>query len=311
MTDDFAIVAEGLTKQYRGAFWRLLPKPALDHLNLQVPRGIVFGFLGPNGAGKTTTIRCLMDLIRPSSGSAHVLGIPCGNVAVRERIGYLPDNPAFSPHLTARQFLILCAKLLKIPRDQRDGRIESVLASVQMSEHAGRYLKEFSRGMIQRVGIAQALLNKPELLILDEPLVGLDPHGRKDLLEIVREQRKLGTCIFFCSHILSDVEKLCDRVGILSGGKLLCSGTLDELLGGKGAELLIPPGNDATAKELMVEADETHHLPDGSWRLDYLSEESASKLRQRELPDGVTVRSRKESLEELFFRTTKEGPRNE
>jgi ABC-2 type transport system ATP-binding protein len=305
--DDAAILVEGLTKHYRGPFWRQRPVPALDHLNLAVPRGMVFGFLGPNGAGKTTTIRCLMDLIRPTAGHAWVLGEPCGDVAVRARIGYLPDNPAFSPHLTAYQFLSLCGKLLRLPPDLRRTRIQEVLEAVGMTEKAHQAIRGYSRGMVQRVGIAQALLNHPELLVLDEPLVGLDPHGRKDLLEIVRQQRSKGTCVFFCSHILSDVEKLCDRVGILRKGQLLATGSLDELLGGKGTELVLPPGHDALARELLLEAEESHHDATGSWRLAFGAAMPPERLRERQLPEGAIVRTRRESLEELFFRLTKEG----
>lgn len=309
--DDLAIRTEGLTKYYRGTFWKLSSEPALANLDLQVPRGVVFGFLGPNGAGKTTTIRCLMDLIRPSEGNAWVLGANSGDVQIRERIGYLPDNPSFSQHLSAVQFLNLCGKLLRIPSDQRRIRISEVLDAVDMAEHGGKPLRSFSRGMIQRIGIAQALLNRPDLLILDEPLVGLDPHGRKDLLEIVSQQKEKGTCIFFCSHILSDVEKLCDRVGILNKGRLLCSGPLQEMLGAKGIEIVVPPDQIELAKELMPEAAETHHDEHGAWRLIFEPGETTERLKERSLPAGVELKPRKETLEELFFRLTRGGKRHE
>ncbi len=304
--DDHAIVTEELSKQYRGALWRLRPEAALKSLSLSVPRGVVFGFLGPNGAGKTTTIRCLMDLIRPSSGNAWVLGAPSGDVAIRQRVGYLPDNPMFSPHLTAMQFLKLCARLLKVPGDQRRSRIESALKEVDMMESASRPLREFSRGMIQRIGIAQTLLNEPDLLILDEPLVGLDPHGRKDLLEIVRRQKQRGACIFFCSHILSDVEKLCDQVGILFKGRLLCSGPLTELLGAKGMNVLVPAKEESLARELMLDAEDSHREADGSWQLSFTSESKVKRLQERSWPEGVLLQPRREGLEELFFRLTKQ-----
>ncbi len=299
-----AILTEGLTKQYRRWIGGKT-KPALSNLNLDVPRGIVFGFLGHNGAGKTTTIRCLMDLIRPTGGKAYVLGEPIGQVRIRAKIGYLPDNPAFSPHLTANQFLNLCSKLLRIPTESRGQRIGDVLKEVSMVEHARRPLKEFSRGMIQRIGIAQALLNDPELLILDEPLVGLDPHGRKDLLDIVRRRKEMGTCIFFCSHILSDVEKLCDQVGILSQGELKMAGPLAELLTATGLDVCIPPSQEELAKELMMKADGSTHNDTDGWVLSFKKEENIKELRARELPSGVSLKDQKESLEDLFFRLTK------
>ena len=309
--DDLAIRTEGLSKQYRGPFFRLRPQAAIDQIDLRVPRGVVFGFLGPNGAGKTTTIRCLMDLIRPTGGRAWVLGTPCGDVAIRQRIGYLPDNPAFSPHLTAWRFLGLCAKLLRIASDQRRERIREALEVVSMSEHAHQRLGEFSRGMIQRIGIAQAILNRPDLLILDEPLVGLDPHGRKDLLDIVLQQKKRGACVFFCSHILSDVEKLCDQVGILSRGKLLCAGSLDDLLGAKGMQVTIPAAHEALARELTLQADDTHHLDGGGWRLTFANGQRAEALQERSWPEDVQVQPFREGLEECFFRLTRQDSRHD
>ncbi len=305
MDDNLAIRTEGLTKHYRGSFWRLRPEPAIADLDLLVPRSTVFGFLGPNGAGKTTTIRCLMDLIRPTKGKAWVLSKPCGDIKVREKVGYLPDTPAFGSHLTAGQFLNICARLLKIPKADRGNRVEEVLHIVRMTEHRNQDLNGFSRGMLQRVGVAQALLNKPELLILDEPLVGLDPEGRKELLQILRERKEEGVCVFFCSHILHDVENLCDRIGILSRGRLKLSGPLSKLLSSNGCNVTVPAAQEEFAKELLSEADGSRRGKDGQWILEFEDEARADEIQDRELPDGVTVEGRRESLEDLFFRMTR------
>lgn len=301
--DDLAIRIEGMTKYYKRSFFRLNDYASLDDLNLSIPRGKVFGFLGPNGAGKTTTIRCLMDLIRPSSGRAWVLGKPCGDVAIRERMGYLPDSPSFASYLTARQFVMLCARLLKIPKTQRKQRVDEVLELVRMSEHANERLGGFSRGMIQRIGIAQSILNHPDLLILDEPLVGLDPEGRKELLEIVREQKRRGVCVFFCSHILSDVERICDSIGILCRGKLVCTGPLNEMLAPKGLRLDIPISEETLIKELLMEADDSHKREDGGWSLAFHEGPKCQRLMERQFPESVHLNPIRESLEDLFFRS--------
>ena len=219
--EDYVIKTENLSKTYGFMFWKK-SEPALRNLNLAIPKGTVFGFLGPNGAGKTTTIRLLMDLIKPSEGNATLFGKPVGKFEIKKQIGFLPDSPAFSGYLSAYEFLVICAKLLKIPRARRKDRIFEVLDMVKMSEHAKSKLAGFSRGMVQRIGIAQAILNDPKLLILDEPLVGLDPLGRQEFKDIIMEQKKRGISVFFCSHILSDVEKICDHIGILYKGEMLC-----------------------------------------------------------------------------------------
>jgi ABC-2 type transport system ATP-binding protein len=301
---DLALRTEGLTKHYRDFFWRQKAEASLDSLDLEIDRGIVFGFLGPNGAGKTTTIRCLVDLIRPTRGNAWVLGKPCGDVQVRKRIGYLPDAPAFDSHLTAQQFLMLCSRLLKLPRRDRRDKVESVLVEVGMTEHAKEPLGDFSRGMIQRIGIAQALLNDPELLILDEPLVGLDPHGRRELLEIVLAQKKNGTTVFFCSHILSDVEKLCDSVGILNRGRLQCAGPLEKLLGVAGVYVTVAGDVDG-ASQMVMSADGSQKLEDGAWRLEFENTEKWEAACAGKVPESARIESRSEGLEAFFFRTIK------
>ncbi len=298
------IETDKLTKYYGRFFWRQ-KSPALSELSLKIPAGAIFGFLGPNGAGKTTTIKLLMDLIKPSGGKALVLGEAPDNIEIKRQIGFLPDAPAFSPYLTANEFLKICSKLLGIPSDIRKKRIAEVLETVKMTKHARSKLGGFSRGMIQRIGIAQAILNHPKLLILDEPLVGLDPHGRQELKDIIMKQKAAGTNVFFCSHILSDVEKICDHLGILCEGNLLCVGRIDELLSETGMRLHINPGHDEIAKEVLSEATETIKLPNGSWELTFTDNQNIKdklKTIKEKNGDAVAITASRENLEKFFFR---------
>lgn len=298
------IEVKNLTKFYGHLFWKQ-KVAALDNLTLSIPEGAVFGFLGPNGAGKTTTIRLLMDLIRPSSGTASILGQPPDNVEVKRLIGFLPDAPAFSSYLSAHEFLNICAKLLRIPSNERRNRIGEVLEIVKMTKHAHSKLGGFSRGMVQRIGIAQAILNHPKLLILDEPLVGLDPHGRQELKDIILYQKNHGTNVFFCSHILSDVEKMCDHLGILNDGRLLCSGSINELLSETGYRVHVKSGRDTLAQKLMPKATGSIKLPDGGWELvfsnnpDIKNEIDEAKNTH---PGDFTITPSRENLEDFFFR---------
>lgn len=298
------IEIRNLTKYYGSLFWKK-KKPSLYELNLTIPEGAIFGFLGPNGAGKTTTIKIMMNLIKQSSGEALIMGCPPDNVEIKKSIGFLPDAPAFSPYLSAGEFLNICAKLFGIPSAIRKKRIAEVLENVKMTKHAKSKLGGFSRGMTQRIGIAQAILNNPKLLILDEPLVGLDPHGRQELKDIILDQKSRGTSVFFCSHILSDAEKICDRIGILFESRLLCSGRLDELLSETGSKLHINPGHDDIAKEMLSAATETVKRPDGGWELSFSNNDETTKsllATKEKYGAAVTITSSKESLEDFFFR---------
>ena len=191
----------------------------------------ICGFLGPNGAGKTTTIKILMDLIKATSGKAYVLGRPSSDVEVKAKIGFLPDSPAFSPQLTAREFLNICAKLLRLPSEGRAERIEEVLETVKMAEHAKEKIGSFSRGMLQRIGVAQAILNKPELLILDEPTSGLDVLSRDELMDILSDYVADGEhSVIFSTHITADLEQIADSIAYLHNGQLLFQENKDDLL---------------------------------------------------------------------------------
>ena len=225
-----AIETEGLTKDYLVGFWRPRPYRALDALTLSVETGEVFGFLGPNGAGKSTTLKLLMQLIFPTSGAARILGRPVGDVAVRRRIGFLAENPYYYDYLTAEELLTYFARLIGYAASDAATRVNSVLDQVGLGAERRMRLRGFSKGMVQRVGLAQALLNEPEVVFLDEPMSGLDPLGRRDVRDLILSLRKRGCTVFFSSHILSDAEALCDRVAIVAQGKLAASGRLDELL---------------------------------------------------------------------------------
>jgi ABC-2 type transport system ATP-binding protein len=225
-----AIETHQLTKDFPVGFWRRRPYRALDALNLEVTPGEVFGFLGPNGAGKTTTLKLLMQLIYPTTGSATILGRPVGDLEVRRRIGYLPENPYFYDYLTAEELLEYFAGLFGYTRAERRTRVARLLDEVGLGAERRLQLRKFSKGMIQRVGIAQALLNDPEVVFLDEPMSGLDPLGRRDIRSLILRLRDRGCTVFFSSHILSDAETLCSRVGIIAGGRLAASGRLSDML---------------------------------------------------------------------------------
>lgn len=219
-----------LTKDYQHGFWRKRPHRALDGLSFQVEAGEIFGLLGPNGAGKSTTLKLLTRLIYPTSGTALLLGRPLEDLDVHRRIGYLPEAPYFYDYLSAREFLDYCGQLFGYQPVERRRRVDRLLDRVGLSEAADIALRYFSRGMVQRVGIAQALINDPELVFLDEPMLGLDPVGRREVRNIILELREQGKTVCFSTHILSDVETLCDRVAILARGRLHGLGTLDDIL---------------------------------------------------------------------------------
>jgi len=204
---------------------------AVDHLTLSVRRGEVFGFLGPNGAGKTTTVKMLLGLARPTAGQARILGRRPGEPAAMARVGFLPEHFRFHPWLTAADFLDLHGRLHGMPLGLRRRRAAQLLERVGLAERAGTRLSKFSKGMTQRIGLAQALLNQPDLVFLDEPTSGLDPLGRRDVRDLIRELRAAGVTVFLNSHFLGEVEAICDRVAIITRGRVARIGSLDELIG--------------------------------------------------------------------------------
>ena len=224
-----AIEILDLEKSYLVGFWRKRPKIALRPLRLTINEGEVFGFLGPNGAGKTTTLKLLMGLVFPTAGTARILGHDMDDPRVKSQIGFLPEQPYFYDHLTARELLNYYAQLSGGPAKGRSARIEQILARVGLSPSAGVQLRKFSKGMLQRVGLAQAILHDPRLVFLDEPMSGLDPMGRREVRDLIQQLRHEGKTVFFSTHILSDAEALCDRVGVIHQGELRGVGAVAEL----------------------------------------------------------------------------------
>lgn len=223
-----ALDIQGLSKNFKGKKRQTIE--ALKALSLTIEHGEIFGFLGPNGAGKSTTIKCLMGLIRPTSGSAFIMGEPIGSEASRRNVGYLPENPAFYDYLTAEEYLRFVGKTFKMPTDLLTRRAEEALKLLELWDARKRPIRGYSKGMVQRVGLAQVLIHDPELYILDEPMSGLDPIGRALVKEIILDLKKRGKSVFFSTHITDDVEKVCDRVGVLLHGELKLVERVDAIM---------------------------------------------------------------------------------
>ncbi len=221
---------EGLSKSFR-SHWTFRRRPVIRGLDLQVDAGEVFGFLGPNGAGKTTTLKLVLGLVTPDAGSIRLFGEPHRQPSVRRRLGYLPENPFFYEYLTGREFLHFYARFFGLTAAERRRRVNELLERIGMTASADIPLRKYSKGMVQRLGLAQALVGDPELVLLDEPMSGLDPLGRRDVRDLILELRDKGCTVFFSSHILQDAEMICDRVGILVDGKLRRVGRLEDLVG--------------------------------------------------------------------------------
>jgi ABC-2 type transport system ATP-binding protein len=224
-----AIDIRGLEKTYSVGFWHKTPKRALKPLSFSVAEGEIFGFLGPNGAGKTTTLKLLMGLVFPTAGSAEILGYSITDPRVKARIGFLPEQPYFYDYLTARELLEYYAQLSGVEAKSRAARVEQVLHRVGLHNSGAVQLRKFSKGMLQRVGIAQAILHEPKVLFFDEPMSGLDPMGRREVRDLMEELQHEGKTVFFSTHILSDAESLCDRVAIIHQGELRGVGAVADL----------------------------------------------------------------------------------
>jgi ABC-2 type transport system ATP-binding protein len=224
-----AIETINLEKIYSVGFWRKKPRVALRPLTLTVEEGTVFGFLGPNGAGKTTTLKLLLGLVFPTAGTARILGKDISDVEVKSQIGFLPEQPYFYDYLTAQELLEYYAQLSGVPAKERSGRVHKMLGRVGLSEAARVQLRKFSKGMLQRVGLAQAILHDPKLVFLDEPMSGLDPMGRREVRELIQQLQQEGKTVFFSTHILSDAEALCDRVAVIHQGELRGVGAVADL----------------------------------------------------------------------------------
>jgi len=282
---------------------------ALDHLSLDVYGGEVFGFLGPNGAGKTTTLKLLMGLVYPTEGTARILGRPIEDVETRARLGYLPENPYFYDYLSGRELLTFTAALFGLRGEQAGKRVNALLDAVGLDSAAtNRQLRKYSKGMLQRIGIAQALMNDPEVVFLDEPMSGLDPIGRREVRDLLLDLREKGKTIFFSSHILSDVEAICDRCAVIKRGKLVGCGTIDDLTGGQqqSIEIIAMHTDNSMLDRLAAASPWIQSIvptPGGAQLMleDEAGVDEALGFIRRSGGRLVSINPRKTSLEDVFF----------
>ncbi|HEX8719027.1 MAG TPA: ABC transporter ATP-binding protein [Pyrinomonadaceae bacterium] len=303
-----AVEIDGLTKDYEVGFLRKRRVRALDGLTLSVGRGEIFGFLGANGAGKTTTIKLLMRLIYPTSGGARILGRDIGDTSMHAGIGYLPEQPYFYDYLTARELLEYCAELFGFARAERRRRAADLLARVRLEDKSwDKQLRKFSKGMLQRVGLAQALVNDPAVVFLDEPMSGLDPVGRREVRDLIASLRATGTTVFFCSHILSDIEVLCDRAAVLRKGRLAHVGTLEELRargGDRPVEVVLAVADPARVESALAgHASARLTATPGGARVEVPTEAEVDEVLRAARASGarlVAVQQVGNPLEELF-----------
>src|SRR5688572_9125106 len=306
-----AIRTQDLTKDFHVGFWRPRPYRALDRLSIEVAPGDVFGFLGPNGAGKTTTLKLLMQLVFPTSGEAEILGRPAGDVGVRRRIGYLPENPYFYDHLTAEELLEYFGRLFGMSAAERRQRIPATLDRLGVGAERRMALRKFSKGMLQRVGLAQAVLNDPEVLFLDEPMSGLDPLGRRDVRALILELRDQGRTIFFSSHILSDAEALCSRVAVVAGGQLAAAGRLTDILAFqvRGWELVMANLRPEVVANVAPRPTKTTEISPHRYALELPLDAAPERVLTDLTATGATLVSLnpvRESLEDFFVRRVAE-----
>jgi ABC-2 type transport system ATP-binding protein len=304
---------ENLSKDYEVGFWKKKKVRALDGLNLQVEAGQIFGFLGGNGAGKTTTIKILMSLMFPTTGSARILGKDISDVQMHRKIGYCPENPYFYDYLKASELMNYFGELFGLDATKRTQKTAELLTKVGLDEKDwNKQLRKFSKGMLQRVGLAQALINEPEIVFLDEPMSGLDPIGRREIRELISELREKGTTVFMSTHILSDIEALCDNVAILRNGKLAATGNLNELLTKSGEkqsfEITV---NGVSAESLKDTINNISGVtfsakPNGA-NIQVFDENDIGKVLRITRNVGanlVSVQPVRQSLEELFVKET-------
>src|SRR5579864_9100908 len=296
-----AIEILGLEKTYMVGFWRKWPKCALRPLNLTVEEGEIFGFLGPNGAGKTTTLKLLMRLIFPTGGSARILGHEWTDPEIKAQIGFLPEQPYFYDYLTAHELLEYYGQLSGVPARDRKRRAEEVLHLVGLRDVRGVQLRKFSKGMLQRVGIGQAILHDPKLVFFDEPMSGLDPMGRREVRDLMEQLKHEGKTVFFSTHILSDAEALCDRVAIIHKGELRGVGAVEDLTSsvqGK-VELVwqgtqVPASMKALGAECHVSGDRVRAI------IDENQQDAAIDALRRERQRLIAVTPVRTSLEAYF-----------
>jgi ABC-2 type transport system ATP-binding protein len=310
-----AIQTTDLSKDFPVGFWRPRPYRALDKLTLEVEQGETFGFLGPNGAGKTTTLKLLMQLLYPTSGRAEILGRPVGDVGVKRRIGYLPESPYFYDYLTAEELLSYFAGLMGYDSAERRRRVSTLLDEVGIGSERRLQLRKFSKGMLQRVGIAQAILNDPEVVFLDEPMSGLDPLGRREVRNLILSLRDRGCTVFFSSHVLADAEALCSRVAILASGRLIASGKITDIhaFQVRGWELIVAHLSADSLERHRGRTRKVTAIADSQYALELPLEPGPDLLLRDLIGEGahlVSLNPTRESLEDFFIQQVgKQEPR--
>ena len=300
-----AIKVTDLHKSFKSEFLRRRVE-ILKGITLSVETGEIFGYLGPNGAGKTTTLKCLLGLIFPDKGDLEILGQPYLSLKAKSRLGYLPENPYFYDYLSAAEFLRYYSQLHQIPKGEQEGRISALLERVGLKQAAHLQLRKFSKGMLQRAGLAQALLHDPELVLLDEPLGGLDPLGRKEIRDIIVELKEEGRTVFLSSHILQDIEMICDRVAIIMEGRVVNQGLLHDLISEK--ILFTEITLSGIEPDRLEPFGECLTAPGGRILLKVFEEAKVQEVLRLALEHGAVVHSqvpRTESLEDLFVGTVK------
>ena len=302
----YAIRLDALTKDYAVGFWRRRPFRALDRLTLDVEPGEVLGLLGPNGAGKTTALKLLMQLVYPTAGRVEILGRPAGAVDVKRRLGFLPETPYFYDNLTAEELLGYFASLFGYRAPERQRRVSQLLDQVGIGAQRRTQLRKFSKGMLQRVGIAQALINEPEVIFLDEPMSGLDPLGRRDVRELILSLRDQGRTIFFSSHILTDAEALCSRVAIIVGGRLVACGRLADLsVDVQGWELVVTGVQPSAVSDLGSDVRRVTRIADGRYSLELTGARPPEQVLSQLVSRGarlVSLNPRHQTLEDFFVK---------
>lgn len=302
-----AIETVELTKDYAVGFWRPRPRRALERLSLTVGVGEVFGFLGPNGAGKTTTLKLLTELVYPTSGRAAIFGRDVGDLAVKRRVGYLPESPYFYDYLTAEELLVYFASLFGFTRQDGRRRAERLLDEMGIGAERRLPLRKFSKGMLQRVGIAQALINDPEVIIFDEPMSGLDPLGRRDVRALILRLRDEGRTVFFSSHVLSDAEALCSRVAILAQGRLVAAGPIGDIVAfrSRGWELVVSEVPEQLLATLGARVTRVTPIGDGRYAFELPLEPGPERLLAELTGAGarlVSLNPVRDTLEDFFVR---------
>ncbi|HKF05987.1 MAG TPA: ABC transporter ATP-binding protein [Candidatus Sulfotelmatobacter sp.] len=304
-----AIEILGLEKTYMVGFWHKRPKRALEPLSLTVEEGEIFGFLGPNGAGKTTTLKMLMGLVFPTSGTARILGKEWTDPAVKAQIGFLPEQPYFYDYLTAQELLHYYGQLSGVTAADRTSRIPEVLSLVGLNDVKGMQLRKFSKGMLQRVGIAQAILHNPKIVFFDEPMSGLDPLGRREVRDLMSQLKQKGKTVFFSTHILSDAETLCDRVAIIHKGQLRGIGEVEDLTSSVQGQIevlwhgpQVPAAIKAIATECHVSGDRVRAI------INENQQDAAIDALRRERIRLISITPLRTSLEAYFVEKLQQSP---